>query len=55
MLWWEDREANFGHVKLVACQLGVSETAEVGDEIQERSGVERFIWDLSIQLLAYSA
>ena len=57
VLGWEDKEINFDHVKPMACQLGwgVSETAEVGDEVEEeRSGVERLICDLSINLLIYS-
>lgn len=33
---------------------GVSETAEGGDSVKEgRSGVERLMWVLSVQLLIY--
>lgn len=54
VLEWEDKEISLGPVKPLASHWwGIPETAEGGDEVAKRSGVERLICDLSIKLLIY--
>lgn len=40
MLWWEDKEVNFGHVKLMACQLGEVSVRQLRWEIGYSKGQE---------------
>lgn len=45
MLWWEDKEVNFGHVKLMACQLGEVSVRQLRWEIGYSKGQE---WEVNL-------